>query len=82
MKGFFCFGSFMLTAPTVLFALAMPLAWDVMQGWLKQYYYRVTISVWVFVATMGLALLITLLTVSWQAVRAARANPVKSLRTE
>ena len=66
----------------ISFALAMPLAWDVMQGWLKQYYYRVTISVWVFVATMGLALLITLLTVSWQAVRAARANPVKSLRTE
>jgi hypothetical protein len=53
-----------------------------MQGWLRQYPYRVTISVWVFVLTMGLAMLITLATVSWQAVRAARANPVKSLRTE
>lgn len=64
------------------FALAAPLALDVMQNWLLQYHYRVTISVWVFVVTMGLALLITLTTVSWQAVRAARANPVKSLRTE
>ncbi len=66
----------------IAFALAAPLAWDVMQGWLRQYPYRVTISVWVFVLTMGLAMLITLATVSWQAVRAARANPVKSLRTE
>ena len=66
----------------IAFALAVPLAWAVMQGWLRHYTYRVTISVWVFVLTMALALLITLLTVSWQAVRAAKANPVKSLRTE
>ena len=64
------------------FAIAAPLALDVMRNWLLQYQYRVTISVWVFVVTMGLALLITLTTVSWQAVRAARANPVKSLRSE
>ena len=66
----------------IAFALAVPLAWAVMQGWLRHYTYRVTISVWVFVLTMALALLITLLTVSWQAVRAARANPVRALRSE
>jgi hypothetical protein len=66
----------------ISFLLAIPVAWNVMHGWLRQYNYRITISVWVFVATMGLAMVITLVTVSWQAVRAARANPVKSLRTE
>jgi putative ABC transport system permease protein len=64
------------------FLIALPLAWHYMDGWLRQYPYRVTVSVWVFVATMGTAIIITLATVSWQAVRAARANPVKSLRTE
>ncbi len=66
----------------IAFLLAVPLAWDVMQGWLMQYPYRVTISVWVFVLTMGVALGITLLTVSWQILRAARANPADSLKIE
>ena len=64
------------------FFVALPLAYRVMSGWLRHYPYRVTISAWVFVATVVLALLITLATVSWQAVRAARANPVKSLRAD
>jgi ABC-type antimicrobial peptide transport system permease subunit len=64
------------------FLIALPLAWHYMDGWLRQYPYRVTVSVWVFVATMGTAIIITLATVSWQAVRAARANPVKSLRAD
>jgi putative ABC transport system permease protein len=64
------------------FFIALPLAWYVMSGWLQQYQYRVTISAWVFVLTVVLALLITLATVSWQAIRAAMANPVRSLRTE
>ena len=66
----------------VSFLVALPLAYRVMSGWLEHYAYRVTISAWVFVATILLALLITLVTVSWQAVRAARANPVKSLRAD
>jgi hypothetical protein len=53
-----------------------------MSGWLLHYSYRVTISVWVFVVTVVLAVVITLATVSWQAIRAAMANPVRSLRTE
>jgi uncharacterized membrane protein len=64
------------------FLIALPLAWYVMSGWLRHYPYRVTISVWVFVMTMAAAMLITLATVSYQAIRAAMANPVKSLRTE
>ena len=64
------------------FLVALPLAYRIMSGWLEHYAYRVTISVWVFVATVLLALFITLATVSWQAVRAARANPVRSLRAD
>jgi len=66
----------------ISFLIAFPIAYRVMSGWLLHYPYRVGISVWVFVVTMGAAMGITFLTVSWQAVRAARANPVKSLRTE
>jgi len=64
------------------FFIAVPLAWYVMSGWLRHYSYRVTISAWVFVVTVVLAVVITLATVSWQAIRAAMANPVRSLRTE
>ena len=64
------------------FFIAIPLAYHVMSGWLLHYDYRVTISLWVFVVTVVLALAITLATVSYQTIRAAMANPVKSLRTE
>jgi ABC-type antimicrobial peptide transport system permease subunit len=64
------------------FLIAMPLAYHVMSGWLLHYDYRVTIPAWVFVVTVVLALAITLATVSYQTIRAAMANPVKSLRTE
>jgi ABC-type antimicrobial peptide transport system permease subunit len=64
------------------FFIALPLAGYVRGGWLRHYPYRVTISAWVFVVTVVLALAITLATVSWQAIRAAMANPVRSLRTE
>jgi ABC-type antimicrobial peptide transport system permease subunit len=64
------------------FFIAVPLAYRVMHSWLMRYEYRVAISVWVFVVTMVLAMVITLATVSWQAIRAAMANPVRSLRTE
>src|SRR5436190_12701796 len=62
--------------------IAIPLAWYYLNGWLKQYDYRTTISFWVFIASGTGALVITLITVSFQAVKAALANPVKSLRTE
>ena len=68
----------------VLFALliATPIAWWLMNKWLQNYAYRINISWWIFLATALLAIVIALITVSFQAIKAALANPVKSLRTE
>ncbi|MGN6177749.1 MAG: ABC transporter permease, partial [Mucilaginibacter sp.] len=63
-------------------AIAMPLAWYYLHGWLKGYHYHTEISWWVFVAACAGAMAITLFTVSVQAIKAAVANPVKSLRSE
>ena len=62
--------------------IASPIAWFVMNRWLKNYAYRINISWWVFVLAGLFAVLIALITVSFQAVQAAMAHPVKSLRTE
>ena len=68
----------------VLFSLlvAMPTAWYLMRNWLEKYEYRSTMAWWIFVAAGLGALAITLLTVSYQSIKAAVANPVKSLRSE
>jgi ABC-type antimicrobial peptide transport system permease subunit len=63
-------------------AIAIPVGWYFMNEWLKNYKYRTSINVEVFVAVVLVAIVITLLTVSFQAIKAAIANPVKSLRTE
>jgi ABC-type antimicrobial peptide transport system permease subunit len=62
--------------------IAFPVAWWMMHNWLNDYAYRINISWWVFVFAGVLASVIALLTVSFQAIKAAIANPVKSLRTE
>ncbi len=62
--------------------IAWPVAWWAMSKWLDDFAYRVNISLWVFVIATGLALLIALITVSFQAIKAALTNPIKSLRTE
>jgi putative ABC transport system permease protein len=62
--------------------IAIPIAWYYLHQWLQKYEYHTDISLWVFVAACLGALIITLLTVSFQAIKAALANPVKSLRTE
>jgi ABC-type antimicrobial peptide transport system permease subunit len=62
--------------------IAVPLAYYFLHQWLQKYEYRTEISWWVFVVAIGGAVMITLLTVSFQAIKAAIANPVKSLRTE
>jgi len=62
--------------------IASPVAWYLMRNWLQHYDYRSTISGWVFVLTGLAAVMITLLTVSFQSIKAALANPVKSLRSE
>jgi predicted permease len=62
--------------------VSFPLAWWVMHSWLQDYQYRITISWWIFPAAGILAVLIAIITISFQSVKAAIANPVKSLRTE
>jgi ABC-type antimicrobial peptide transport system permease subunit len=62
--------------------IAVPVAWLAMDGWLQNYTYRTPIEWWIFAVTGCGALLLTLLTVSFQAIRAALANPVDSLRSE
>ena len=61
---------------------AIPVAWWAMNKWLQDFAYRINIGWWVFIAAGAVAVLIALLTVSFQAIKAAVANPVKSLRTE
>ncbi|HEY5824687.1 MAG TPA: FtsX-like permease family protein, partial [Cyclobacteriaceae bacterium] len=63
-------------------AIAIPLSGYFMSGWLQQYEYRTTIAWYVFVVSGMGALLLTLATVSIQAIKAALANPVKSLKSE
>jgi putative ABC transport system permease protein len=67
---------------TLALLIASPLAWYFMHGWLQGFAYRTTLSGWMFVAAGGAAIAIALLTVGLQAMKAATANPVKSLRTE
>lgn len=62
--------------------IAIPVSYYFLTGWLKQYEYRVQISWWVFVVTSLVALVIALLTVSYQAVKAASMKPVNSLRSD
>ncbi|HMO61782.1 MAG TPA: ABC transporter permease [Ferruginibacter sp.] len=64
------------------FALACPIAWWLMHKWLENYPYRVNIQWQVFVFAALLSFVISVITVSYQSVKAAMANPVKSLRTE
>ncbi|HEV2479127.1 MAG TPA: ABC transporter permease [Puia sp.] len=66
----------------VSFVIAVPIAWYAMNQWLGNYDYRVNIGWSVFALSGGLALLIAILTVSYQSIRAALANPVKNLRSE
>ena len=62
--------------------IAVPVAYYLMDGWLQKFDYHTTISWWIFgLACLG-ALVITLITVSYQAIKAALSNPVKSLKTE
>jgi ABC-type antimicrobial peptide transport system permease subunit len=62
--------------------IASPIAWLLLQEWLQNYPYRITISLWTFVVAGFAAALIALITISFQSIKAATANPVKSLRTE
>jgi ABC-type antimicrobial peptide transport system permease subunit len=66
----------------VSIVVASPLGWYFMNGWLKDFAYHINIQWWVFALTGLLAILIALLTISYQSIRAALMNPVESLRSE
>ncbi len=71
-----------ITLIIIAFIIASPISYYLMNDWLQDFTYRISISWWVFIIAGVLTILITLLTVSVQAIKAATANPVNSLRTE
>ncbi|MEP7142386.1 MAG: ABC transporter permease [Ferruginibacter sp.] len=66
----------------ISFVLAIPVTWGIMHNWLQDFAYRINMQWWVFVLAGIIAIFIALFTISFQAIKAAVANPVKSLRTE
>jgi putative ABC transport system permease protein len=66
----------------IAFVIAAPIAWYTMNNWLQDFAYKIDISLGVFVFAGSISIFIALLTVSYQAIKAAVANPVESLRTE
>jgi len=62
--------------------IAFPVAWYFMNNWLRDFAYRINMPWWIFLAAGIIATMIALITISYQAIKAAIANPVKSLRTE
>jgi putative ABC transport system permease protein len=67
---------------SIAFFIATPLAWYFMNKWLQEYAYRISISWWLFAASGLVAIVVALATISFQAIKAAVANPVDSLRSE
>ncbi len=66
----------------VSFVIAIPLSWYVMTDWLSNFSYRISLSPWIFVVTCAFALLVAVLSVSIQIIKAVRTNPVESIKTE
>lgn len=66
----------------IAFVIAAPLAWYIMHKWLEDFAYRISLNGWIFAIAGLLSMAIALLTIGFQALRAASANPVKSLRSE
>ena len=66
----------------IALVLAIPVAWWLMNEWLKDFAYRVNIEWWIFLVAAVIAIVIAFITISTQAIKAAISNPVKSLRTE
>ncbi|MGC4038525.1 MAG: ABC transporter permease [Chitinophagaceae bacterium] len=66
----------------IAFVIGAPVAWAAMDSWLRGFAYRVTIPWWIYLLAAGISLIIAIVTISYQSVMVARANPVKSLRTE
>lgn len=70
-------------APLLLsFTIAIPLSWFIMHDWLSNFSYRITLSPWIFIITCAFALLVSILSVYVQIMKAVRTNPVESIKTE
>jgi len=67
---------------TIAILIAVPISWLIMNNWLKSFAYRIDIHWWLFVLISVLALAIAFFTISIQTIKAARANPVESLKSE
>ncbi len=74
-------GEFLLLV-TIAFLISIPVTWWAMHAWLQDFAYRININAWIFALAGVLVVLVALLTISFQAIKAAISNPVKSLRTE
>src|SRR6185312_4879728 len=66
----------------IAFALATPIAWYAMNKWLQGYVYHAPLQWWMFALSAGLIIFIAIATISYQAIKAALVNPIKSLRSE
>jgi putative ABC transport system permease protein len=66
----------------IALVIAVPIGWIFMNKWLQDFAYRINVSWWIFLVAGFIAILIALITISFQSIKAAIANPVKSLRTE
>lgn len=66
----------------VAIVIAVPIAWLLARNWLNNFVYRIDLNIWIFLLASLATMFIAILTVSFQAIKAARSNPVKSLRTE
>jgi len=64
------------------FVIAVPLSWYIMRDWLTNFSYRIALSPWIFIVTCAFALLVAILSVSIQIIKAVRTNPVESIKTE
>jgi ABC-type antimicrobial peptide transport system permease subunit len=67
---------------TISFLISIPVSYYIIRGWLQNYHYRTALSWWIFVAAGGGAMAITMAVVSWQAIKAAVSNPIRSLRSD
>ena len=66
----------------IAFVIAAPAAWMIMNWWLQDFAYRISITWWMVAAAGLIAVVVALITISFQSIKAAMANPVESLRTE
>jgi ABC-type antimicrobial peptide transport system permease subunit len=76
------FSKELLVLIVIAFLIAAPVSYYIMDYWLSDFEYRININVWVFVIAIGFTLLVAGLTTGFRSVRAAKANPVDSLRSE